>query len=241
MLAVQMHHLVHQQKRGTVRQQALDLVDIVQRLGRRIDPEHRTRSAPLDLLADHLRELGIGRMARLVGYDTPPDALPDQRQIANHVEQLMPRRFVRETQLQIVQIAFVDLHVALIEYFRQTVELLVRNAVLDDNDRVIQIAALDQVVVDQRLQLMQENERAARCDLLGEVRHAVEPRVLVPDDLGIEIDVHVDRELVVGIGDDLHAALGNGINGLLGNMEIDAVGRLLDGSRRSDGLDERKG
>ena len=60
------------------------------------------------------------------------------------------------------------------------------------------------------------------------------------DDLGIEIDVHVDRKLVVGIGDDLHAALGNGINGLLGDMEIDAVGRLLDGSRRSDSLDERK-
>ena len=179
-------------------------------------------------------------MARLVGHDAPPDALPDQRQIADHIEQLMPRRFVRETQPQIVQITLVDLHVALVEYFRQTVELLVRNTVLDDNDRVVQIAALDQIVVDQRLQFVQKNERAARCDLLGEILHAVEPRVLIPDDLGIEIDVHVDRKLVVGIGDDLHAALGNGINGLLGDMEIDAVGRLLDGSRRSDSLDERK-
>lgn len=87
---------------------------------------------------------------------------------------------------QIVQITLVDLHVALVEYFRQTVELLVRNTVLDDNDRVVQIAALDQIVVDQRLQFVQKNERAARCDLLGEILHAVEPRVLIPDDLGLK-------------------------------------------------------
>ena len=78
----------------------------------------------------------------------------------------------------------------------------------DHDDGVVQVAALDEVHFDERLQFVQEDERAAGRDFLGVVVTRVEGGVLVADDLRVVVHVHRDRKLVVGIEDDGHAFSG---------------------------------
>ena len=147
---------------------------------------------PLDVPADYFGQFGIGGMARAVGDYASADAHTDQRQIADHVQQLVARRFVRKAELDVVQVTFVDLNVLFVEKFRQPGEFFVRDLVFDDHDGVVQVASFDQVVLDQRFQFVQEDERAARGDLFREIPDTVEARILIAYDFGVEIDVDVD-------------------------------------------------
>ncbi len=70
------------------------------------------------------------------------------------------------------------------------------------------VAALDEVGLDEGLQLVEEDERAARRDFRCVVVAGLEGGILVADDLGIVIDVQRNGKLVVGVEDDGHALSG---------------------------------
>ena len=227
MFRIDMHHFVDQQERRAVRQHRPDLVDIVFGFRIGIVPVGRPHRITLDVLAHQLRELGIGEVTRFVGHDAAPDTHPDQRQIAQYVEQFVARAFVREAQLEVVEVSFGNLDIGLVAELRKAFELFGRDVALDDHDRIVQVAAFDQVVLQQLLDLVQENERPARGDSRGKILDVVEPGILVAQNFRIEIYVDIDRELVVGIGRDFDPFVLDRKDRLFVDVVVHPVGILL--------------
>ena len=114
-------------------------------------------------------------------------------------------------------------------------QLVVGNGVLDHDDGVVQVAALDEVHLHQRLEFVQEDEGAAGGDFSREVVTGIEGGVLVADDFRVVVDVERYGEFVVGEEDDGHALLGNGVDHLLGHLEVFAFRLLLFEARLDDG------
>ena len=168
--------------------------------------------------------------------DAALDAYAQQCEVAQQVEQLVARQLVVAAQFEVVQVACVDLDVGLVEDLLEVLQLLVRNGVLDHDDGVVQIAALDEVHLHQRFQFVQEDERAARGDFVGEVVAGVEGGVLVADHLRVVVHVQRDGEFVVGVEDDRHALFGDRVDHLFGHVVELALGLLVGDADFGDGL-----
>ena len=173
-------------------------------------------------------------MARARSPHAAFDAHAEQGEVAEQVEQLVASELVARAQLQVVQVTARDAYVVLVEYLLEVFQLLLRNGILDNDDRVVQIAALDEVHLEQRLQFVQEDEGAAGGYLLCVVVEGVQRGILVADDLRVVVYVHRYGELVIGIYDYSDALVGDRIDLLLGHLVIFAVGLLLDQTHLED-------
>ena len=90
-----------------------------------------------------------------------------QAHVADEVQQFVPSALIVEMQFQIVQVSPADdLEFGQSHRGGHPVQLLVGNRVLDDDDRVVHIPALDQVVGEQVLDFVEENEGPADTDLV---------------------------------------------------------------------------
>ena len=196
-----------------------------------------TLAGPVDMLdraAQLLHELRIGEMPGTRCPDTALDAHAEQCEVAQQIEQLVTRQLVGKTQFEIIEIAARDADVLLVEDLFEVGQLFVRNGIFHHDDRIVQIAALDEVHLEERFQFVQEDERPARGDLRGVVVVGKEGGVLVADDLRVVVDVHRGGELLVGIEDDRNALVGNRVDHLFGHLVVFAVGVLFDEARGDD-------
>ncbi len=94
--------------------------------------------------------------------------------VADHIQKLMSSAFVREMKFQIAEIAaFAYAELRLVEKCSHPVELFISDRVLHDYDGIVHVTALYQIVGEEELNLVEENESAARADficiILGQV------------------------------------------------------------------------
>ena len=172
-------------------------------------------------------KLRVGEMAGTSGPYAALDAFAQQGEVAQQVEELVAGQFVVETELQVVQVAARDADILFVENFLEMFELIVRDGILHDDDRVVQVAALDQVHLHQRFQIVQEDKGAAGGDLRGVIVFGVECRILVADHLGVVVHVQRYGKFVVGVKDDGHAFFRNRIDHFFGDVVVGAFGFLM--------------
>ena len=84
----------------------------------------------------------------------------------------------------------------------ELVEAFLRNLPFVDNNGIVEVAALDQPGLEQRLNLAHEDEGAGIGNFIGEVLHTVERGELAVDELRVERDHRRDGELLIGENDD---------------------------------------
>ena len=233
-VVVHVENPVHQQERRTVGKHTPDVVDVVDGRLAAVVLVARTLALLTDRAAQLLHELRIGEMPGTRCPDTALDAHAEQCEVAQQIEQLVTRQLVGKTQFEIIEIAARDADVLLVEDLFEVGQLFVRNGIFHYDDRIVQIAALDEVHLEERFQFVQEDERPARSDLRGVVVVGKEGGVLVADDLRVVVDVHRGGELLVGIEDDRNALVGNRVDHLFGHLVVFAVGVLLDEARGDD-------
>ena len=117
------------------------------------------------------------------------DRITDQGKVTHDIEQLVPGRFVREAELQVVEVSFAfDFDAVLAEGFGQAAHFLLCHGLVYHHNGIVDVSALDQVVIQQCFQFMQETERAAGCDLGFEIPDRLKPGVLGAEDGAVEID-----------------------------------------------------
>src|SRR4051812_571864 len=101
---IQINDLIYQQHGKAVGQGPLYTWQIKDRLFVRIIYRHIFDMLVLfDILLDLTGKLHIGGMSRTVGYDMCLNRVTYQRQVSNNVQQFMAGRFIRETQLDIIE------------------------------------------------------------------------------------------------------------------------------------------
>src|SRR5947209_4977489 len=104
-----------------------------------------------------------------VGNDMCLEGNTYKGQVSYHIEQFVTRRFIGETQFQIIQdTCFVYLDILFFEQLRNMLYLLLRYFFIHYDDRIINISAFDQIMVHQVLEFVEETECAAGCYLIIE-------------------------------------------------------------------------
>ena len=135
-----------------------------------------------------------GRVAR-----TALEGTADKGDVADDIEQFVACGLVVPAQGLLVDEAVLrDMDAGSAHHVGDMVEvLLVQGRVVDD-DGIVEVAALDEVGLDELLNLAHEDECAAGGDLLAEVLEVLKGGVLVAQDGRVVVDFDVHRELVVG-------------------------------------------
>ncbi len=144
-LVVDVQNFVDQQERRPVGQTAFDGVDVVDGLHGRVVPERGFDTLFAHLFAHRLHRFGVCKVAGTRSHDFTRDANPHQREIAEHVEELVTSGLVGEVRFDVVEITLADFYAGFVEQRAQTVELSVYEGLFDHHDCVVQIASLDEV------------------------------------------------------------------------------------------------
>ena len=181
-----------------------------------------------------LHELRIGEVAGSGGPYAALDAAPEKGEVAEKVEELVACQLVVGPELKVVEVTARDPDVLLVEDFLEVLELLVRYGILDNDDGIVEVAALDEVHLEERFELVQEHEGAAGSDLARIIVVGIERGVLVADDLRVVVDVYRYREDVIGVEYYGDALFGYGVDHFLGHLVVFAFGVLLDKTRFDD-------
>ena len=138
-------------------------------------------------------------MTRAGSNDTPLDRLADEGHVTNHVEQLMARTFVLPLQGLVLDIAKVGgITMLYVEHISQHVEALLCGLALVDDDGIVKVATLDEIRLQQRLDVTNEDKRTGT-GYLGDVcLLTVECRKLAVDELRLEGAHRCQREFLIG-------------------------------------------
>src|SRR5438105_2910519 len=100
--------------------------------------------------------------------------IADKGQVSNDIQQLMTRRLIGETQLEVVEIALaLDLDLVPFEGLGQTGHFLIGHGLVYHYDGVVDIPALDKIVFQQHLQLMEKTKSATGTYLGLELPHGL--------------------------------------------------------------------
>ena len=136
-------------------------------------------------------------MSRLHRRHLALDGTSDQSEVADDIQKLVTSRLIVEIKLHIVEdttLSHSDFR--FLEESCDMVKFLGGNIAIDEHDGVGQVATLDEVAADERLQLMQENEGSARRNLLLEIRQVLQRCMLLVKHFGIVFHLHVNLEMV---------------------------------------------
>ena len=165
----------------------------------------------------------------------------DEGEISYKIQQLVPSALVRKMEADIVKITFrKDIHFADIEQSRHSFQRLVRNRMFHDYYGVFQVPSLDEIIIKEVFQFMEENKRAAWSHIRGIIYRPVKMYFLDSEDMRVEIDCQVDRELISRIYRYLRSGLLVAVvNGLL-NFEIGPRLFLFLQTVRADSLNVRE-
>src|SRR5574344_2059425 len=103
-------------------------------------------------------------MPRTSGKNLSFNTCPGKSEIAQHIEKFMTSRLVFETKFGIIQNpACSDMRsLRNLQFFLQAQELIVCHFLINDNDCIIKISALNQSLVDKRLNFRKETESTCR-------------------------------------------------------------------------------
>ena len=201
-----------------------------------------------DLLTHLTGKLVVDRMTRTRSHDATLDGLADQGHITDDIEQLVARTLIIPLQglvLDVSQISSVAmLHV---QHVGQHVEALLSGLALVDHDGIVQVAALDEVGLQQRLDVANEHERAGRGNLCIVSIGIIERSKLRADEFRLEGAHGCYREVFIGQDGDARTGvlilhldlLADDIEVLGGVLLLDAnlldLLHILDGRAVEDG------
>ena len=161
-----------------------------------------------DLLAHLTREPIIDSVAWTCGNDASLDGSADEGHVSDDVEQLVAGALVLPHQRLVLHIAQVgSVAVLNMQHVGQHVETLLCGLTLVNDDGVVEIAALDEVGLQQRLEVAHEDKGTCRSYLLSILVDIVEGGKLAVDELRLEAAHRGERELVVGQDGDARAVL----------------------------------
>src|SRR6266542_1397376 len=133
---------VDHQKRETMRQNLHYLVGVESTIPTRNRAFHG-KGAPACLLAgERASQVGIDSVTGFYRYHVASDAPPDERKIANNVENFVAHEFVGKTQW-----------------------FLAQNGLAMHHNRIFEAAALDQIFLHERLNILVVNKGSRRGDL----------------------------------------------------------------------------
>ena len=104
----------------------------------------------------------------------------------------MPSALIREAEGEIVEIALAHRKLGNIEKGGEPLELVVRDRMLNDHDRVVHVPSPDQIVLEQELYFMEKDKSPARAEFQGIFSALIPMRRLHSQDLRTEI--HGDVE-----------------------------------------------
>src|SRR5437868_10821378 len=104
-----------------MRQNSHDVVDIETAFAGRKSLRVDDRSETRELASQRADQLGVRAVARFDRDDVATNPLPEEREIADDIEDFMPHEFVGEAQ-----------------------RFLTQNRIAADHDRILEAAALDQ-------------------------------------------------------------------------------------------------
>ena len=112
-----------------------------------------------DLLAHLAGKLVVDGVTRARGDDTTFDGFSDEGHITNDVKQLMARTLIIPLKGLVLDIAQVSSIAMLhMQHICQHVETLLRGLALIDDDSVVEVAALDQISLKQRLDIANKDK-----------------------------------------------------------------------------------
>ena len=171
MVVAHFDNFVNQEEWIAVRKQFANAVDVHHRCDVGVI-DRRLHFLALDFAANLLRECGVECVTRFVGNDAAFERASDECDVANHVEQLVASRFVGEHQRLVVDVAQVG-------YFnwwhshelRNLVELFLAHWLVVDYDSVVEVAALNEVCIEQSNNFANEHECAAGSNVALEALH----------------------------------------------------------------------
>ena len=117
----------------------------------------------------------------------------------------MSCRFVREPEFKIVEIALTfDFNIVSFEYASKPAHFLIAYWLVNHNDGIVDVTALDQVVRQQGLQLMQEAKGSAGGNLGLEITDIFESCMLRSQHRAVEINQRGDLVFNCRHGDHFH-------------------------------------
>ena len=141
-------------------QELADTVDVHQGLAIRV-VDGGLDAIQLDVFADHLRQLVVDLMARSGSDDVALDGFADEGEVANHVEQFVSCGLVGVGQRLVVYVAqFADAFVRQTQFVSDAIELCLRHFAVVDDDGVIEVAPLDESVLEEHFDLADEDKGA---------------------------------------------------------------------------------
>ena len=140
-----------------------------------------------DLLAQQARKLIVDSVARAGSDDAAFDRLADERHIADDIEQLMTRTLVLPLQGLVLDISQIGgIAMLYMEHVCQHVEALLSGLTLIDDDGIVEVAALDEVCLQQRFDIADEDEGAGTGNLCGILGRIVDGGKLRVDEFRLE-------------------------------------------------------
>ena len=177
-------------------------------------------------------------MARTSGDDTAFDGSSDECHVADDVEQFVARTFVFPLQRFRLDVTdFRRVHVRHFQQVGEVVELLLADLTLVDDDGVFEVAALDEVGVEQRHDVAHKHEGAGWSHFRGKIVHIVERGELAVDEFRLERAHRRYRKLVVGQNRDARTRFLVANFDFLANDEPFFRGGLLFDAHLADFLD----
>ena len=143
----------------------------------------------LDVLLDQLGKLNIREMPWPVGNDVCFDGIANQGQVSNHIQQLVACGLVGKPEFKVIEVALAfDFNLIFFEDAGQPAHFLFCNRLVHDYDGIVDVSALDEVVGQKGLQLMQKAKGSAGSDFSFEVIDVFQSGMLCSQHRAVEIN-----------------------------------------------------
>ena len=206
-VVLNLHYLIDQLHRVSVRHDLLDahvvhhrcLVWVVDR---------SLNLGTFHILAHSTSQFVVDHVTRLCSYYTTLDKLSDEGEVTNDVEELVACRLIVPCQRTLLDVAeSIGTWSLGTDSVCKLVKLCLLNLLVVDDYGIVEITALDEVGIEERLNLTHEDESAGCSNFLLEVGHVVEHGKLVVEHWRREIDEGSHREMVVRIYLELQSVL----------------------------------
>ena len=152
--------------------------------------------------------LGVEGVSGFVSGDASLYAHAEKGEIAYHVQQLVPRRFVEVVQRREVT-EFLGVEVLLTHLVAEIIHAFLTHLGLVDDECVLEVAAFDEPDPQQRFYLPDEAERTGGSYLPGVLLEVSQSGVLLPQEVGVEGDGHIHLVVVAGLDTHPVSVLGD--------------------------------
>ena len=127
------------------------------------------------LFAHEAGKLVVDRVAGTCGDDAAFDRFADESHVTDDVKQLMARALVVPLQRAVLDIAYLrGIDMRYVKEVSELVELGLLNLLLVDDDGIVEVAAFDEVGLQQRDDVADKDEGAGRSNVSSVIVDAVE-------------------------------------------------------------------